>query len=157
MRGLHTAPVICWRSVWRWGPRGQHRFLGRLVTHHLGLVPSFSCSFWRPGACHLLLSAVQVWGRWGLQEVWMVFFQTCSRTHSERLPVVDSPDCWGMVSCIWQFFSYLSTLLAFRITQAWYQMTWTHWWYFWQDPKQSKHKVVMQFAHLLQFSKFKIN
>ncbi len=22
-------------------------------------------------------------------------FQTCSRTHSDRLPVVDSPQCWG--------------------------------------------------------------
>ncbi len=37
MRGLHTVPVICWRSVWRWGPAGQHRILGRLVTHRLGL------------------------------------------------------------------------------------------------------------------------
>ncbi len=27
----------------------------------------------------------------------MVFFQTCNRTHSDRLPVVDSPQCWGMV------------------------------------------------------------
>ncbi len=40
----------------------------------------------------------------------MVFFQTCNRTHSDRLillllikllPVVDSPECWGMVSCNW--------------------------------------------------------
>ncbi len=29
----------------------------------------------------------------------MVFFQTCNRTNSDRLPVVDSPQCWGMVSC----------------------------------------------------------
>ncbi len=29
------------------------------------------------------------------------FFQTCNRTHSDRLPVVDSPECWGMVSCNW--------------------------------------------------------
>ncbi len=28
-------------------------------------------------------------------------FQTCNRTHSDRLPVVDSPECWGMVSCNW--------------------------------------------------------
>ncbi len=26
------------------GPAGQHRFLGRLVTHRLGLVLSFFCS-----------------------------------------------------------------------------------------------------------------
>ncbi len=30
-----------------------------------------------------------------------MFVQTCSRTHSDRLPVVDSPQCWGMVSCSW--------------------------------------------------------
>ncbi len=28
-------------------------------------------------------------------------FQTCSRTHSVSLPVVDSPQCWGLVSCGW--------------------------------------------------------
>ncbi len=27
------------------GPAGQHGFSDRLVTHHLGLVPFFSCSF----------------------------------------------------------------------------------------------------------------
>ncbi len=111
MRGLCTAPVICWRAVWRrWWLAGQCRFLGRLVTHHLGLVPSFSCSFWRPGTHSLLLSAVQVWGRGGLQEVWMVFFQTCNRTHSDRLPVIDSPQCWRMVSCNWWCLSDFSTL-----------------------------------------------
>ncbi len=40
-----------------------------------------------------------------------VFFQTCSRTHSYRLPVVDSPPCWGMVSCSWLSLSDLSTLM----------------------------------------------
>ncbi len=25
----------------------------------------------------------------------MVFFQTCSRTHSDRVPVVDTSQCWG--------------------------------------------------------------
>ncbi len=56
------------------------------------------------------------WG--GLLEVLMVvwsgvgcFFQTCSRTHSNRLPVVDSPPCWGMVSCSWLSLSDLSTLM----------------------------------------------
>ncbi len=70
-----TDPVICWRSLWRWGTAGQHRFSGRLMSHRLGLVPSFSCSFQRPGTCHLLLSAVQVWGRGGLLEVWMVVWR----------------------------------------------------------------------------------
>ncbi len=37
----------------------------------------------------------------GVQGGCVFFFQTCSRTHSGRLPVVDSPECWGMVSCSW--------------------------------------------------------
>ncbi len=49
-------------------------------------------------------------GGGGLQEVWMVSFQTCSRTHSDRLPVVDFPQCWGMVSCNGWCLLYLSTL-----------------------------------------------
>ncbi len=43
-------------------------------------------------------------------EVLMVFFQTCSRTPSDHLPVVDSPQCWGMVSCNCWCLSDLSTL-----------------------------------------------
>ncbi len=27
------------------------------------------------------------------------FFQICNRTHSDRLPVVDSLQCWRMVYC----------------------------------------------------------
>ncbi len=55
-----------------------------------------------PGAFLLLFflktwrtSSSLIWraGGGGLQEVWMVFFQTCNRTHSDR-----SPQCWGMVS-----------------------------------------------------------
>ncbi len=38
------------------------------------------------------------------------FFQICNRTRSDCLPVVDSPQCWGMVSCTWRCLSYLSTL-----------------------------------------------
>ncbi len=57
---------------------------------------AFSCSFWIPGARHLLLSAVQVRRSGGMQELWMVFFQTCNRTHSNRLPVVDSLQCLRM-------------------------------------------------------------
>ncbi len=49
-------------------------------------------------------------GRWGLLEVLMLSFQTCSRIHSDRQPVVDSPQCWGMVSCNWWCLSDLSTL-----------------------------------------------
>ncbi len=40
----------------------------------------------------------------------MVFFQTCSRIHSDRLPVVDSSECWGMLSCNWGCLSDLSTV-----------------------------------------------
>ncbi len=122
MKGLHTVPVICWRSLWRWGPSGQHRISGRLVWHRLGLVLfSFSVSG-RPGAPRLSLSELQVWGRGELLEVLMVvwrgvqsrcgvFFQICNRTHSACLPVVDSPQWWGMVSCSWLTLSDLSTLM----------------------------------------------
>ncbi len=79
-----------------------------------GVTPSgpgsFSCSFWGPVAHYLHWSGVQVWGRWGLLEVLMMFFQTCNRTHSDRLPVVDFPQYWGMVSCSWWYLSDLSTL-----------------------------------------------
>ncbi len=34
----------------------------------------------------------------GVQGGCGVFFQTCSKRHSNRLLVVDSPQCWGMVS-----------------------------------------------------------
>ncbi len=30
-----------------------------------------------------------------------VFFHTYNKTHSDHLPVVDSPECWGVVSCNW--------------------------------------------------------
>ncbi len=32
---------------------------------------------------------------WGCRRCEWCFFQTCSRTRSDRLPVVDSPQCWG--------------------------------------------------------------
>ncbi len=77
-----------------------------------GLVPSFSCSFWRPGTSSSLILKSCEWSHSvnSTHDVWMVFFQTCSRTHSDRLPVVDSPQCWGMVSCNWWCLSDLSTL-----------------------------------------------
>ncbi len=40
----------------------------------------------------------------------VLYFQTCNRTHSDHLPVVDSPQGWGMVSCICLSLSDLSTL-----------------------------------------------
>ncbi len=46
----------------------------------------------------------------GVQGECGVFFQICNRTHSDHLPVVDSPQCWGMVSCNWWCLSYLYTL-----------------------------------------------
>ncbi len=46
----------------------------------------------------------------GVQSECGLFFQTCNRTHSDCLPVVDSPQCWGMVSCSWLSLSDLSTL-----------------------------------------------
>ncbi len=47
----------------------------------------------------------------GVQGGCGVFFQTCSRTRSDHLPVVDSPQCWRMVSCSWWSLSDLSTLI----------------------------------------------
>ncbi len=37
----------------------------------------------------------------GVQGGCGLFFQTNSKTHSDRLAVVDSPQCWGVVSCNW--------------------------------------------------------
>ncbi len=48
-----------------------------------------------------------------------VFFQTWSRTHSDRLPVADSPQCWGMVSCSWWSLSDLSTLMQNHWKRMW--------------------------------------
>ncbi len=117
MKGLHTVPVICWRSLWGWGQDARHRMSDKLVWHRLGLVFfSFSASE-RPSTIHFHWSELQV-----LLEVLMVvwrdvqvecgmffFFFICNRTHSV-LPIVDSPQCWGMVSCNWWCLSYLSTL-----------------------------------------------
>ncbi len=69
-----------------------------MSTNNLGLV-LFLC-FGRPGTYRIRCSELQVWGRGGLLEVLMVvwrgvqsgcgvFFQTCSRTHSDCLSVAD--------------------------------------------------------------------
>ncbi len=64
-RELHTAPVICWRSTWTWGPAGLHRHSDRRVTHSLGLLPSWSSvSEWADSnPFHRFW--VQVRGQWG--------------------------------------------------------------------------------------------
>ncbi len=77
------------------------------VFRQAGVKPS------GPGA-FLLLFFLKTWctssslicsagvGGGGLQEGRMVFFQTCNRTHSDHCsPIVDSPQCWGMVFCNW--------------------------------------------------------
>ncbi len=46
----------------------------------------------------------------GERVVWMVFFQTCNITNSDRLRVVDSPVFWGMVPCNCWCLSEVSTL-----------------------------------------------
>ncbi len=94
-----------------------------------GAFFSFSASG-RPGTPHLRCSELQVWGRGGLLEVLLVvwrgvqsgcgvFFQTCSRTHSDRLPVVDSPQCWGMMSCSWLSLSDLFYTDAESLEENW--------------------------------------
>ncbi len=74
--------------------------------------------FWKTWHALSLLIWIAGMGRWGMLEVvWRgvqsrcgVFFQICNRTHSDCLPVVDSPRCWGMVSCSWSL-SDISTLM----------------------------------------------
>ncbi len=106
--GKQQAPVICWRSVWRWEPAGQHRFLGRLVTHRHGLPGAFLLLFflktWRASSSLICSAGVGERGVAGGENGF--FF---SRAHLVRLPVVDSPQCWGMVSCNWWCLPYLST------------------------------------------------
>ncbi len=65
MKGHRTVPVICWISLWRWGPFGQYRISDRMVWHHLGLVLfSFSASG-RPGAPRLCWSDCRCGGEGG--------------------------------------------------------------------------------------------
>ncbi len=108
MKGLCTVPVICWRSLWRWGPACQHRISDRLVWHRLGLVLSSSSASGRPGTPRLCWSVLHVWGRGGLLEVLMVVWRG---VQSKSAIELDFPQCWGMVSCIWLSLSDLSTLL----------------------------------------------
>ncbi len=49
------------------------------------------------GESGLLEVLMVVWR--GVQGGCGVFIQTYSKSHSNRLLVVDSPQCWGMVSC----------------------------------------------------------
>lgn len=48
--------------------------------------------------------------RWS-ERVWDWAFQTCGKTLSGLQPVVESPQCWGMVPCSWWWISGLSTLM----------------------------------------------
>ncbi len=117
-RGLHTAPVICWRSVWRWGPASQHRISDRLVPHRLGLVPhrlglvpSFSCSFWRPGTCHLLLSVVQVWGEGGCRRCEWCFFKPAVELIQIVCQLLSLHSAWGwclVIGDVFQTFPHWS-------------------------------------------------
>ncbi len=57
-----------------------------------------------------LLEVLTVVWRGVLSGCGVFFFQICKITHSDCLPVVDSPQCWGIVSCSWLSLSDLSTL-----------------------------------------------
>ncbi len=48
--------------------------------------------------------------QWG-ENTTLQVFQTSNITHSNRLPVVDSPQCWGMVFYSWLSLSDISTLM----------------------------------------------
>ncbi len=123
MRGLCAVPLICCEDFCE--------DVGQLVstvfqtdwcnTIWAWWFFSFSASG-RPGALRLRWSDLQLWGRGGLLELlmvvwrgvqsgWWVFFQTCNRTHLNRLPVVDSTQWWWMVSCSCLSLSDLSTLM----------------------------------------------
>ncbi len=102
-------------SLWRWNLK-MSEFRSPCNWYSTGIGSS---TFDGRG---LPIVQLQVWGRGGLLEVLMVvwravqsgcglYFQTCNRTHSDRLPVVDSPQRWGMVSCSWLSLSDLSTLM----------------------------------------------
>ncbi len=60
---------------------------------------------------HIIFTDLECrWGEMGVAGSVYGVFQTCNRTHSDRLLVVDSPQRWGMVSCSWWCLSDLSTL-----------------------------------------------
>ncbi len=56
----------------------------------------------------------------GVQSGCGVFVQTCNKTHSDRPPVVYSPQCWGMVSSSFIKFNFLysarSQQKSFKVT-----------------------------------------
>ncbi len=97
---------ICVKMVASWSAQ-VFRQAGDTPSGPGAFLLLFFLKTWRMSSSLICSAGV---GGGGLQEVWMVFFQTCNRTHSDCLPVVDSPECWGMVSCNWWCLSYLSTL-----------------------------------------------
>ncbi len=122
MRGLRTAPVICWRSVWRWGGSWStqvFRQAGDKLSCPGAFLLLFFLKTWHTSSSLIWIVVVGERGVAGV--VWMVvwrgvqggcgvIFQTYSKRHSNRLPGIDSPECWGMVSCNWWYLSYLFTL-----------------------------------------------
>ncbi len=120
MKGLRTAPVICWISLWSWGQLVSTGFRKAIVTPSGPGAFSFSASRrsgslifadlnCRCGERGVAGGVIIVW-RCVQSGVWVFFFQICNRTHSDCLPVVDSSTVLGMVSCNWWSLSYLSTL-----------------------------------------------
>ncbi len=77
------------------GP-GDFLLLFSLKTWRTSSLLIFSAGVWRGGLLEVLMD---VWR--GVQCGCGVFFQTYSKTHSNHLSVVDSPEYWGMVSCNW--------------------------------------------------------
>ncbi len=90
-------------TVWAWC------FFPFLLLEDLAhlVFADLNCTCGGEGGCWRCF--VVVWR--GVQGGCGVFFQTCSRTRSDHLPVVDSPQCWRMVSCSWWSLSDLSTLM----------------------------------------------
>ncbi len=74
-------------------PSGPGAFLAHVIFTELNCRCGGEGGCWR---CEWLCGEV-----FGVQGRCGVFFQTCNKTHSDRLPIVDSPECWGMVSCNW--------------------------------------------------------
>ncbi len=75
------------------GP-GAFLLLFFMKTCHTSSSLIFSAGVGRGGLLEVLMV---VWR--GVQGGCGVFFQTYSKSHSNRLLDVDSPQCWGMVSC----------------------------------------------------------
>ncbi len=85
-----------------------------------GVTQSVPCAFflfcfrktWRTSSSLIWIAAVGERGvAGGVQGGCGMFCQTSNITHSNLRPVVDSSQCWGMMSCSWLSLSDLSTLI----------------------------------------------